>query len=127
MTESIVLAVANQKGGVGKTTSAVNIAASVASLGHSVLLIDSDPQGNATSGLGVNRKEVRRSLYDVLLGECSAEEAVLETGFKNLSTAVARIRLSANCISSRAIPHWVLLSLPATQNSRESCLSVVRF
>ena len=94
MTKPIVLAVANQKGGVGKTTSAVNIAASVAHQGHSVLLIDSDPQGNATSGLGVNKKDVRRSLYDVLLGECTAAEAVVETEYKNLSVLPATIDLA---------------------------------
>ena len=94
MTKPIVISVANQKGGVGKTTSAVNIAASVAHQGHSVLLIDSDPQGNATSGLGVNKKDVRRSLYNVLLGECTAMEAVLETKYKNLSVLPATIDLA---------------------------------
>ena len=94
MSKPIVLSVANQKGGVGKTTSAVNIAASVAHLGHSVLLIDSDPQGNATSGLGVNKKDVRHSLYDVLLGECEAAEAIRDTEFKNLSVLPATIDLA---------------------------------
>ena len=94
MSKPIVLSVANQKGGVGKTTSTVNIAASVAHLGHSVLLIDSDPQGNATSGLGINKKDVRHSLYDVLLGECEAEEAIRETEFKNLSVLPATIDLA---------------------------------
>ena len=94
MTKTIVLAVANQKGGVGKTTSAVNIAASVAHLGHPTLLIDSDPQGNATSGLGINKKNVHHSLYDVLLGESTAAEAVLETEYKNLSVLPATIDLA---------------------------------
>lgn len=94
MTKTIVLAVANQKGGVGKTTSAVNIAASIAHLGHTTLLVDADPQGNATSGLGVNKKAVRHSLYDTLLGECAASDAVVETKFKNLSVLPATIDLA---------------------------------
>lgn len=90
----IVLAVANQKGGVGKTTSAVNIAAAIAHLGHSTLLIDSDPQGNATSGLGVAKKNLRHSLYTVLTGESSAIDAVRETKFKNLSVLPTTIDLA---------------------------------
>ena len=91
MTKTVVLAVANQKGGVGKTTSAVNLAAAIAYQGHTVLLIDSDPQGNATSGLGISKKNLRRSLYDVLTGESAAADAVCETEFKNLSVLPATI------------------------------------
>ena len=94
MTKTVVLAVANQKGGVGKTTSAVNLAAAVAHRGHTVLLIDSDPQGNATSGLGISKKNCRRSLYNVLCGDCTAEDAVQETSFKNLSVLPATIDLA---------------------------------
>ena len=73
---SRVLAIANQKGGVGKTTTAVNLAASLAVAEQPTLLIDADPQGNATSGIGLVRGSVEASLYDVLLGERSVEEAV---------------------------------------------------
>ncbi|MGB0237616.1 MAG: ParA family protein [Cycloclasticus sp.] len=72
-----IIAVANQKGGVGKTTTSINLAASTAELGRRVLLIDMDPQGNATMGSGVNKQDVRLSCYDVLLDECSPFEAIV--------------------------------------------------
>jgi chromosome partitioning protein len=71
-----VLAIANQKGGVGKTTTAVNLAASLAVAEQRTLLIDSDPQGNATSGIGIPREELGATLYDVLLGEATVDETV---------------------------------------------------
>jgi len=70
------LAIANQKGGVGKTTSAVNLAASLAVAEQRTLLIDADPQGNASSGVGINREDIGVNTYDVLLGDCSIEEAI---------------------------------------------------
>ena len=72
-----VIAVANQKGGVGKTTTAVNLAASLAAAEQRTLLVDGDPQGNATSGVGMERERIERTLYDALIGECAMEEAVV--------------------------------------------------
>ena len=79
-----IIAVANQKGGVGKTTSAINIAACLGHYGKKVLLIDADPQGNATSGVGVDKESVEVSFYDVLIGNEPIEKSVIETKFKNL-------------------------------------------
>ena len=80
-----VLAVANQKGGVGKTTTAVNVSAGLALAGHSTLLIDFDPQASATSGLGVHPQELEASVYHVLIGARTAEEATRPTKVENLS------------------------------------------
>jgi chromosome partitioning protein len=95
-----IIAVANQKGGVGKTTTAVNLAASLAATKRQVLLIDADPQGNATMGSGIDKGTVERSTYDVLTGECRAEEAIVScdpAGFDlipaNQDLTAAEVRL----------------------------------
>ncbi len=79
-----IIAVANQKGGVGKTTSVVNLASCLAEAGKKVLLVDLDPQGNATSGCGINKRQIKASLYQVMIGDASLETAVAQTKFKNL-------------------------------------------
>lgn len=89
-----IIAFANQKGGVGKTTSAVNIAASVGILGKSVLLIDLDPQGNTTSGVGINKKNLKSTSYELLIDEIDAAQAIVETEFKNLSVIPSNISLA---------------------------------
>ena len=87
-------AFANQKGGVGKTTSCINIAASVAAKGFKVLLVDCDPQGNTTSGLGISKKEVRYTTYEGLLGEAAPQDCVIPTAVENLSLVPSNIQLA---------------------------------
>lgn len=89
-----ILVFANQKGGVGKTTSAVNTAASLGILGYRTLLVDMDPQGSATGGVGVAKKSLRYTVRDLLAGGCRAKEAILATSFQNLSLIPANATLA---------------------------------
>ena len=89
-----IIAIANQKGGVGKTTTSINLSASLAVLGKKVLLIDLDPQGNTTTGVGINKGEIERSVYDVLIGECKVTDAMIKTKYKKLYVLPATINLA---------------------------------
>jgi chromosome partitioning protein len=89
-----VLAIANQKGGVGKTTTAVNLGAALAEAGFRLLVVDLDPQGNATTGLGLNPRDVTGSVYDVILSDLPLEDCVEPTSLKNLFVAPATIDLA---------------------------------
>jgi chromosome partitioning protein len=89
-----VLAIANQKGGVGKTTTAVNLGAALAELGYRVLVVDLDPQGNATTGLGVNARNLDSSIYDVILHDLPIEDCIEPTNLRNLFLVPATIDLA---------------------------------
>lgn len=91
---AFTISLANQKGGVGKTTSAVNIAASIGALDKRVLLIDLDPQGNSTSGVGVQKRTIKTSSYDVIIGNAKASDSIIDTGFKNLSLMPSQMELA---------------------------------
>ena len=90
-----VIAIANQKGGVGKTTSAVNLTASLGRKGKKMLLIDIDPQGNASSGLGVNKRDIQLSTYDILIADAKAEDVLQRTSFENIDLLPASMDLAA--------------------------------
>ena len=89
-----IIAIANQKGGVGKTTTSVNLSACLAYLGKKVLLVDIDPQGNASSGVGVNKGDVNQCIYDVLIDDVSVIETIQETKVENLYIVPATISLA---------------------------------
>ncbi|HHV97869.1 MAG TPA: ParA family protein [Clostridiaceae bacterium] len=89
-----IIAIANQKGGVGKTTTAINLSACLAYKGKKVLLIDNDPQGNTTSGLGYNKRKLEKSIYDVIINEVKIEEVILDTKLDNLKLCPANIQLA---------------------------------
>ena len=89
-----IIAVCNQKGGTGKTTTAVNIAACLAQAGKKILLVDSDPQGNSTSGLGVNKNTLTRSIYEVLLNKAAIKDVLSPTEFNSLFVAPCNVNLT---------------------------------
>ena len=90
-----IIAIANQKGGVGKTTTAINLSACLAEVGQKVLTIDLDPQGNTTSGLGIEKNAVENTVYELILGENEINEVILKTAFENLSVIASNVNLAA--------------------------------
>ena len=89
-----VIALVNQKGGVGKTTSSINLAASLGVLKKRVLLVDLDPQGNSTTGIGIDKSEIKKSVYDLLIDNATLSEVIVKTKFKNLYVMPATINLA---------------------------------
>lgn len=89
-----IIAIANQKGGVGKTTTTTNLAACIAQKGNTVLVIDIDPQGNATSGLGINKEELDNTVYEMILGDCTFDECLTDSVVENLQVLPSDVDLA---------------------------------
>lgn len=90
-----IIAIANQKGGVGKTTTSINLSACIAAKGKKVLVIDIDPQGNTTSGYGIEKNELENTIYELILGDCSVEDCILKEIFPNISILPSNVNLAA--------------------------------
>jgi chromosome partitioning protein len=91
-----IFSIVNQKGGVGKTTTAINIATAMAAIGKKILLIDLDPQGNASTGLGIDNEDRHNTIYEVIIGQIKPQEAVLKTKIPNLKIITSTVDLSAS-------------------------------
>lgn len=100
-----IVSVVNQKGGVGKTTTAVNLASGIGIAGKKVLLVDADPQGNSTSGFGVNKKNAKITSYELLIGKAKLESAVVKTEFKNVDIVPSSMDLAAAEVDLIEIEH----------------------
>lgn len=142
-----IIAVANQKGGVGKTTTSVNLAACLTDLGQRVLLIDMDAQGNATSGIGIKKPDIKQDVYDVLINDVPLEDVVMHTQRQNLDVVPATIRLSGAeieltsqmarekrladaCVLAKDVYDYVLIDCPPslgllTINAFTTCDSIL--
>lgn len=90
-----IIAVANQKGGVGKTTTSINLSSCIAAKGKKVLVIDIDPQGNTTSGFGIEKNELENTIYELILGDCTIEDCILKEIFSNISILPSNVNLAA--------------------------------
>ena len=115
-----IIAVVNQKGGVGKTTTAVNLAAGVGIAGKKVLLVDADPQGNSTSGFGINKKEVKTTSYELLIGTGKLENAIVKTEYKNVDVVPSSMDLAAAEVDLIEIEHreaQLKMTLAASRDS----------
>ena len=88
-----IISLANQKGGVGKTTTTINLAASLAAFEKKVLVVDADPQANASSGLGIDIRNLKNTIYEGLIGNCTPQEAVMKTPFENIDIIPSHINL----------------------------------
>ena len=105
-----IIAIANQKGGVGKTTTAINLSSCLADKGQKVLSIDMDPQGNMTSGLGVDKDEVEKTVYDLIIGEADIDEVIQRNVMDNLDIIPLSSIILINPLHINALPITVILN-----------------
>lgn len=115
-----IIAIANQKGGVGKTTTAINLSACLGELGQKVLAIDIDPQGNTTSGLGIDKNTIENTIYELILGESEIEETIIATEFDNLSVIASNVNLAAAEIELIGINEKEYILKRAVEKIREN-------
>ena len=113
-----IIAFSNQKGGVGKTTTAINLAAYVADAGRKVLLVDLDPQGNATSGYGIEKNTLERNCYDMLMADCTASDVIMSTVINNLWIIPSNIDLAAAEVD--------LVTVPARESALKRALAPIK-
>ena len=122
-----IISFSNQKGGVGKTTSCVNIAAQIAKKGKKVLLVDMDPQGNATSGLGISKSKIKRTIYDVVIGNADISDCIIKTAFSNLSVVPANIDLAGAELELYELEHFQQLNFLHLYNQHNQLHQVNHF
>ncbi|MBS9777662.1 MAG: ParA family protein [Gammaproteobacteria bacterium] len=123
-----MIAVCNQKGGVAKTTTAVNLAASLSAMGRSVVLLDLDPQGNATMGCGVDKRKLDYSMLDVCLNECLIKEAIVKTSYEKLSIVPANQDLTVAEVEMRELdqaPFILKKQLSQLEQSQETDVIII--